>query len=138
MNKKQLLEFIPLAIFIGSEFCRLLNVPYSSVAQVLSGGLLSCLYFYASFWLYSAYAISPANRIIAGVAFSTAIIGCIFSFMDWQFWHIFDIIASAGTVVVIAICLFNRQNPGYKQLLYRSVFFLALLAAAYSYRLFSV
>jgi len=36
--------------------------------------------------------------------------------------------------VVLAISLFNYKNTTYKQLLYRSIFFLVLLSLGYWYR----
>ncbi|HZY36888.1 MAG TPA: hypothetical protein VFE53_09585 [Mucilaginibacter sp.] len=136
MNKKQFLEFIPLAIFLISALCHVFKTPYNSWPLVLSSGILACLYFYAAFWLYAGYAISLVNRIIAGAALSETIIALLFGLMHWQFWRSFVTIGGVGTVAVLSISLFNRKNSGYKQLLYRSVFFLVILAATYAYRQF--
>jgi hypothetical protein len=131
-DKKQLIEFIPLAIFLITGLCHLLKIPISSIALVLSGGLLACIYFYLAAWLYAGYAISRVNRIIAGLAFSIAVIAMLFGLMHWQFWPIFAFAGGIGAVVVLAISLFNRKNEAYKQLLYRSVFFLTVLAVLYT------
>jgi|SRR6185503_2387652 len=138
MNKKQLLEFIPLAIFLISAICHLFKVPYSSLVLVLSGGILACIYFCLAAWLYAAYNIPRVSLIITGGAFSVIIIALLFGLMHWQFWHIFSIAGAVLALVVLSISLLKRKNSGYKQLLYRSVFFLAVLAAVYAYLQFSV
>jgi hypothetical protein len=138
MNKKQLLELILLTIFLIAEICRLLKFPYSSMATTLSGFLLSCLYFYASFWLFAAYSISPVNRIIAGFCFSTAIVALMFCLSNWQFWHVYSIIGLALLVLPLVISLFNFKNTGYKQILYRSIFFFVMLSLVFGYKSFLV
>jgi hypothetical protein len=138
MNKKQLLEFILLIIFLIAEACHLLNFPYSSMASTLSGFLLSCLYFAAALWLYAPYAIHPINRIIAGFSFSTAIVALMFSLSNWQFWHIYSIIGLSLLGLPLVISLFNYKSIAYKQILYRSIFFFVMLSLAYSYRSFMV
>ena len=136
MNKKQLLEFIPLIIFLIAEVFRLLKFPYSSMAMTLSGFLLSCLYFAAALWLYAAYAIHPVNRIIAGFSFSTAIVALMFSLSNWQFWRIYSIIGLLLLGVPLVISLFNYKSFAYKQILYRSIFFIVLLSLVFGYKSF--
>ncbi|BAU52015.1 hypothetical protein [Mucilaginibacter gotjawali] len=136
MNKKQLLEFIPLTIFLIAEICRCLHLPYSSMVMVLCGFLLSCLYFAAALWLYAAYAIHPMNRIIAGFSFSTAIVALMFSLSNWQFWRVYSILGLLLLGVPLVISLFNYKNIAYKQILYRSIFFIVLLSSVFGYKSF--
>ena len=130
MNKKQLLEFIPLILFLISALCLVFQVPYARLTMVISGFLLSSLYFYLAFWLYSNYPISVVNRIIAGLSFSTTIIALIFCFLSWSFWLVYCIFSFMLLGVVAGISLFNTKNIAYKQLLYRSIFLPLFLYSA--------
>jgi hypothetical protein len=138
MNKKQILELSLLIILLISGACTVFNVPYSKWAVALSGFLLASLYFYLAFWLYAEYSISLVNRIVAGLLFSANIVAWAFCFLNWHGWQPYCIISYIGLGIMVILCLFNRKKPGYKQLLYRGVFFIGILSVVYCYRLFSV
>jgi len=134
MNKKQLVEFIPLSVFLIAEACRFLHFPYSTIAATIGGFISSCVYFYASYWLYASYNISPVNRIIAGLSFSTTIIALLFCLSNWPFGHVYTVISSVLLAVPLVTSLVNYKNTAYKQFLYRSIFFVVLLSMSYWYR----
>ncbi|HTI60534.1 hypothetical protein [Mucilaginibacter sp.] len=138
MNKKHLLEFIPLITFFLFSLSPLfkLGVPYATIITLVSGGLLSMLYFYASYWLFAGTGIAPVTRIIAGLTFSVTIVAIIYSLFRWPYWYLFSNIGFAGLGIVLVISLFNYLSPGYKALVYRTFLFLILIAAVYSYRSF--
>jgi len=136
MNKKLLLELSLLIIFLLAGVCTLLKVPYAAVFTVTSGGLLSMLYFYGSYWLYAQSEMHPIVRTAVGFSYSAVVIFFMFSLLHWSFWHIYGIVAGAGLVAITAICLWNYKLPTYKTQLYRCVFFLITGAMLYSYRYF--
>jgi hypothetical protein len=138
VKKKQLLEFTPLTIFLTSGFGHFFKIPGSNYVLLISGSFLACLYFYVSFWLYAGYAISLLNKIVAGVAFSITIIAGMFCFLNWPLWRMFGIAGYAGITIILLLCLFNQKKAAYKQFLYRSVFFLVVLAMVFGYRLFGL
>ena len=137
MNKKQLLEFIPLGIFLLSGICTVFKLPLSTWIVAFSGFFLGSLYFYFSFWLYAEFSISLMNRIIAGLFYSITIVACLFCFLNWPLGQLYSIISYVGLGLVIIICLFNQKIPSYKQLLYRCIFFIIVLSMLYGYRRFS-
>jgi len=49
MNRKLLLEFIPLTLFVILGIFAFFKVPYMGLIALLSGMLLAALYFYAAF-----------------------------------------------------------------------------------------
>jgi hypothetical protein len=136
MNKKQLIEFVPLTIFLISGICTILKLPYATWVTALSGALLGMLYFYVAYWLYSESGISTVNRIICGLAYSTTTVACFFCFLNWPNWNYFGIFSCFGLMLVIIICLHNNKSAGYKAHLYRGVFFLIILSMVCGYRRF--
>jgi hypothetical protein len=138
MNKKQFTEFIPLTIFLLSGIGTIFKIPASTWLVALSGFFLASLYFYFAFWLYVDYGISLINRLIAGLAFSEFMVTTMFGFLHWPGWDLFTVISLALLAALIMICLFNNKSSGYKQLLYRSVVFVAILTSVYCYRRFNL
>lgn len=138
MNKKHLLEFTLLAAFVlfGLSPLFKLGVPYATIITLVSGGLLSMLYFYAAFWLFSA-SIPIAIRIIAGLAYSESIVAWMFCLLHWPYWKLFDVVSYILLAVILISCLFNRKSPVYKPLFYRCIFFMITLSALYGYRHFA-
>jgi len=137
MNKKLLLEFIPLTTFMVSGVGTIFKLPYSALITVLSGGLLATIYFYASFWLFAETSISIANRVIAGLVYSITIIACLFCLLSWPFWHLYGIISYSALGLMVIIWLFNYKLPAYKPLLYRCILFLLILSFVFSNKMFS-
>jgi len=129
MNSKQRLEFILAAIFLMSCICTFLNLPFSRLAAVLSGFLLGGLYFYGAFWLYGDYAIPLITRIITGLLFSLAVLACMFWLLKWPLFGLYSVISCIGFGLIIIVSIFNSKNTGYKQLLYRCIFFIIVLIA---------
>jgi hypothetical protein len=136
MYKKQLIEFIPLTIFLISGICTIFKVPFCTWIVALSGFFLGCLYFYLSFWLYNEFITRLIYRIIIGLCFSMVILACMFCFLKWPLWQLYSIIGFVGLGVILLTCLFNQKSVNYKPLLYRSVFFIIMLSAAYTYKSF--
>jgi hypothetical protein len=136
MTTKQRLEFIPLAIFLIAGICTIFKVPYCTWIVALSGFLLGSLYFYGTYWLYAEFIISLLYRILIGLLFSLIIFGCMFSFLKWPLWQLYSIIGFAGLGAIFVTCLINYKSFNYKPLLYRSIFFLVMLALIYGYRYF--
>jgi hypothetical protein len=137
MSKKQLLEFIPLTVLLISGVCVLFKVPFSTWVVALSGFFLASLYFYVSFWLFSEFSIPLVTRIIAGLFYSLNICAWMFCFLHWPLWELYSIISFIGFLSIIILSLFNNKVPGYKQLLYRCIFFIFFLSLIYGYRKFS-
>lgn len=136
MNKKQRLEFIPLAIFFIAAICVFFKLPFVALIVALCGLIIASVYFYAGFWLFADYSIAVVNRIVAGLVYSEVIITILFGVLKWAGFKVFSVISFVGLFTVITISLFNYKNAGYKQLLYRSIFFLVCLALIFSYRSF--
>ena len=137
MNKKSLIEFIPLTIFLIAGICAFFGVPYSKWVVALSGFFIGALYFYLSFWLYAEFSISLINRIIAGLFYSLNICAWLFCFLNWPLWQLYSIISYVGLGSIAILCLLNNKKPDYKQLLYRCIVFVAVLSMIYGYRHFS-
>ena len=138
MSKKQLLEFIPLGIFLlfGLSPLFKLDLPFASIAAIMSGSFLAMIYFYGSFWLLSETGTSKIIRIIAGLVFGTNFIGCIFCLMHWPYWSMYATISYIGLGMVLLISLFNYKSLSYKPLLYRCILFIIVLSGVYGYRSF--
>ncbi|HTD41649.1 MAG TPA: hypothetical protein VK671_13565 [Mucilaginibacter sp.] len=136
MNKKLLLEFIPLTLFVIFGILTFFRIPYMGLIALLSGMLLAMLYFYAAFWLFAETVASIASRIITGLALSITIIACIFSLQRWPYWKMYGIISYSALGIMLIICLFNFRSTAYKPLLYRCILFLVLLSLIYGYRSF--
>jgi hypothetical protein len=138
MNKKLLLELSLLTIFVLADVCTLFKVPYASIVTLTSGGLLSMLYFYGSYWLYAQSEMHPIVRIAVGFSYSTVVVFFIFGLLHWPFWHIYGIVAGVGLAAITTICLWNYKLPAYKTQLYRCILFLITGAILYGYRYFIV
>ena len=136
MTKKQYLELVPLIIFLLAGLSALFKVPYSALIAVISGGLIATLYFPLSLWLYSDSGILLVNRILAGVAYSLAIVALLFCFLHWANWQFECIISYGGLLVVAVICVANYTKPAYRPFLWRCVFFALLITLVYVYRKF--
>jgi hypothetical protein len=134
MNRKLLLEFIPLTIFVIFGIFTFFKIPYMGIITLLSGMLLAMLYFYAAFWLFAETGVHITSRIIAGFVFSVSIIACIFCLQKWPIWHYYGIFGYAALGIMLIICLFNFRSAAYKPLLYRCILFLAVLSLVYGYR----
>ena len=137
MNKKQLIEFILLTIFLIAGLFAFFKVPYSSWIVALSGFFLGSLYFYLAFWLFAEFSIPLATRIIVGLFYSISICACMFCFLNWPLWQLYSIISYIGLGSIIILCLFNNEKPDYKQLLYRGILLIAVLSMVYGYKRFS-
>jgi hypothetical protein len=138
MNKKQILEFSLLTILLISGICTVFKVPCSTWAVALSGFFLGILYFNLGFWLFAEFSTPLATKIIAGLFYSLTVLAWMFCFLKWPLWNLYSIISFIGLPLVAILCLFNSKKPDYKQLLYRSIFFIGILSVVYCYRLFSV
>lgn len=136
INKKKLLEFIPLSIFLAACIGLFFKLPFTAIMVALSGLIIGCVYFYAAYWIFANYSISAINRIIAGLVYSEVVITVLFGFLRWAGFKLLSTISFVGLLLVISISFFNYKNVGYKQLLYRSIFFFVLLASVFSYRSF--
>jgi len=136
MRKKQLIEFTLLTILLLSGVCKVFKVPYSSWVVALSGFFLGILYFNLAFWLFAEFSISLVNRIVAGAFFGINIIDWMFCLLNWPLWILYAIISYAGLGLVVIICLFNCKLSDYKQLLYRSIFFIVILSIIFGYKRF--
>jgi hypothetical protein len=134
MNKKHRLEFILFSFFLVCSIGTLFKIPYCPWAVLLSGFVLCGLYFYFGFWLFSDLPISLFNRIMAGLVFSINVCALIFCLLHWPIWEIDAVLGFIGLLIILAICWFNKKNPAYKQLVYRSLVFLVVTAAVYTYR----
>ncbi len=137
MHKRQLLEFTLLTILLLSGICVNFKVPYFKYGIAFSGFFLGILYFNLGFWLFAKFSISLVNRIIAGLFFAVNILDWMFCLLNWPLWNLYAIISFIGLPLIIIICVINRQKTDYKQLLFRSIFFLIVLTMIYSYRRFS-
>ena len=137
MNKKLLIETIPLALLVLFGLGVFVKVPYGAMIAVISGGLLAMLYFYGAFWLFSDIGMPMPGRIVAGFLFSVNIIGCLFCLLHWPFWRLYGIVSYIGLGVVIIICLFNYRSSWFNPIFYRCILFLVLLSAIFGYRYFS-
>jgi hypothetical protein len=122
MNKKQLLEFSSMIVFVATGICVFFKAPISPWMVVTSGVWLAALYFYAAFWLYSGYSIPLITRIIAGLVFSLTIEAICFCLLKWQFWLFFSLASLVGLLLMATICLVNYKKPDHKQLLYPAFF----------------
>jgi len=136
MNKKLLLEFIPLTLFVIFGIFAFFKVPYMGLIALLSGVLLASIYFYAAFWLFAETGAPMAGRIIAGLALSITIIACIFSLQRWPYWKMYGMISYSALGIMLIICLFNFRSIAYRPLLYRCILFLVLISLIYGYRSF--
>jgi uncharacterized membrane protein len=136
MTKKQRIELILLTIFLLSGICTFFKVPYSAWVLVVSAFFIGSLYFYLAFWLFADYNISLTNRRVAGLVFSANIIACMFCLLNWPGWYWDGIFCYAGLAAIAIIVLFNYKRPDYKQLLYRGIFFIAMLSLIFGYRSF--
>lgn len=137
MNKKLLLEIIPLALLVLFGLGVFIKVPYGAMIAVLSGGLLSMLYFYGAFWLFSDTGMPIPGRIVAGLLFSVNIIDSLFCILHWPYWKLYGIVSYIGLGLLIVICLFNYKSTWFKPIFFRSTLFLVLLSALFGYRYFS-
>ena len=137
MNRKLLLEFIPLTLFVIFGIFTFFKTPYMWIITLLSGILLAMLYFYGAFWLFAETGTPIVSRIIAGLAFSVSIIASIFCLQKWPIWHYYGIFGYAALGIMLIICLFNFRSVAYKPLFYRCILFLAVLSLVYGYRRFS-
>jgi hypothetical protein len=137
MNKKLLLEFIPLTLFVIFGIFTFFKIPYMGIITSLSGMLLAMLYFYGAFWLFAETTAPIASRIVAGLAFSLTIISCIFCLFHWPFWKLYGIVSYSVLGIMLILCLVNYKSIAYKPLLYRCFLFLVVLSLIYNYRLFS-
>jgi hypothetical protein len=138
MSKRQRLEFILLSLFFVSGICTLFKVHYSTWGVALSGFFLGGLYFYFAFWLFAEFSISLIIRIIVGLFYSIVIVACLFCFLKWPLWQLYSLISFIAMGVILLIYLFNRKSPGYKQLMYRSIFFVIVLSMVYGYTFFHI
>lgn len=134
MNKKRLLEFIPLVLFVLAGICSLLKLPFAGLVTVLTGLFVAMLYFYASFWLFAQYQISIVSKIAAGLAYSTTVIACIFCMQKFPNGRLFGIIGYILLAVIVITCLLNYKSGAYKPLLYRCFLFAGLLSLVFAYR----
>ncbi|MBV8388596.1 MAG: hypothetical protein JO080_02225 [Mucilaginibacter sp.] len=134
MNRKLLLEFIPLTLFIICGIFAFFKIPYSHLLTLLTGFLVASLYFYGAFWLFAATGAPVAVRIIAGLSFSITIVSSIFGLLHWPFWKLYAIISYAGLGITMVICLIYFKSIAIRPLLYRSLLFVAVLSSIYYYR----
>jgi hypothetical protein len=132
------IEYALLAIYFLSGLCLLFKLHSVQYAVVISGGLLSFLYFYASFWLYAQSGISTPHRIIAGLCYAFSIIASESCFLRWPGWDYYVIISFAGLALMTIITISNYTKPGYAAQLYRCIVFIVLLSFLYFIRSSSV
>src|SRR5476651_2061720 len=134
MNKKLLLEFIPLVLFVLAGICSLFKLPFAGLATFLFGMLVGTLYFPVAFWLFDQYKISIVSKVVAGLTYSEVIIAIMFSIQKFPNGKLFCIISYGLLGLTIIICLFNYRSGLYKPLLYRCFLFVVLLSFVFGYR----
>jgi len=138
MDKKQLPEFALLTVFVLSGVCTLAKVPHAHSLALLSGGLLSMLYFYGSYWLFKQADVSAITRVVAGFSYAMVIISCLFCLMHWQFWKVFMGVACVGLAVTAGLSLSKYKSAAHLAHLCRCILFLIILSLLYSYRHFHI
>src|SRR5271165_7033829 len=106
MNKKQLIEFVPIALLLISGMCEFFNMPFSRWTIAVSGLFIAALYFYLAFWLYAEFSISLINRIIAGLVYSANIVAWMFCFLNWYGWQFYCIFSYLVLGLIMIISFF--------------------------------
>ncbi len=134
MNKKQLLEFIPLVVFLLSGIGILFKAPYCTWIATGSASLLAIVYSNGSNWLFAGFGISKMQTKIAGYAFAANMVGCMFCLLRWPGAQFYCIASYVGLALVAGISLYNYRVSAYKQLLYRSFLFIVILSMIFGYR----
>jgi hypothetical protein len=134
MNKKLLLEFIPLTLFVIFGIFTFFKIPYVGLITMLSGVMLAGLYLYGAFWLFAEMGAPMVSRVIAGLAFSITILATFWCLQKWPFWKLYGMVSYAALGIMLIVCLINFKSIAFRPLLYRCLLFAVVLSSIYCYR----
>ena len=95
-------EIAAALLFIAGMVLKPAYVPYAGLIAVLSGGILSMLYFYFGIYTLRSSGVQQGNLIIYGILFGIAVIALILGFQHWPLAKIY-LITAIGAFFTVAI-----------------------------------
>jgi len=113
-------------IFLVGLLFKLMYWPFSGVLLVISLGTLAMIYFGGGFYFFSDKKISRQNfplSIISGVFLAFVVLGILFKLMYWPFSHIYLLVGTYTTPVLLIITyLLKSKATEELKVYYKNIF----------------